>query len=85
MLLQLRTRLKRSIKKYYRNLLGLHSQYGEDFVVGHLLQALGIKNPGFYVDVGAHDPKFFPIRTSYTKWVGPASILSPILIYTPNF
>lgn len=59
MLLQLRTRLKRGAKKAYRNLLGLHSQYGEDLVIRQLMQALGIKTPGFYVDVGAHDPKLF--------------------------
>jgi len=59
MILRLRTNIKRFVKKVYRSLIGLHSQYGEDFILKRLIEEIDIKNPGTYIDIGAHHPKKF--------------------------
>lgn len=36
-----------------------HSQFGEDMIVRSLLEADGVAEPGWYVDVGAHHPVYY--------------------------
>ncbi len=64
------TRLKKTLtEKYYREVLNIHGQYGEDIILDRLM---GNPASGFYVDIGANDPNKFSntLRFCRRGWSG---------------
>ncbi|MCI1004463.1 FkbM family methyltransferase [Herbaspirillum sp. C7C8] len=63
-------RLKKTLTdQYYRDVLDIHGQYGEDIILDRLM---GNPGHGFYIDIGANDPNKFSntLRFYRRGWTG---------------
>lgn len=60
---------KKLAEKYYRDVLDIHGQYGEDIILDRLM---GNPGGGFYIDIGANDPNKFSntLRFYNRGWSG---------------